>query len=104
MSTRVRIPFPAPLWVDDMASLKQLEKEIKEIKKRNKKVEGDKAWEISYFRRFAIAIFTYIAIGLLLVSIDAKNPWLNALVPAFAFLLSTWTLPFIKKWWLNKSF
>lgn len=34
-----------------MVNLEQLEKEIKKIKQRNKRVEDDKAWELSYTRR-----------------------------------------------------
>jgi len=41
-----------------------LEKEIKEIKKRNKKVEMEKAWETSIFRKVIIAILTYLVIVL----------------------------------------
>ena len=35
-----------------MASLEQLEKEIEIIKSRNKRVETEKAWEISWTRKF----------------------------------------------------
>jgi len=46
-------------------------------------------------------IFTYLAIGVYLVVIKIPNPWLNAIVPAVAFMLSTLTLPFFKKIWLK---
>ena len=46
-----------------MSSLKDLEKRIKKIESRNRKVESDKAWELSYTRRALIVIFTYLAIG-----------------------------------------
>ena len=84
-----------------MTTLKQLEKEIEKIKNRNLRVEADKAWETSYTRRILLTIFTYLAIGFYLVAIDIPNPWLNAVVPAVAFTLSTLTLPFFKKVWLR---
>src|SRR3989344_3930058 len=40
--------------------IKDLEKEIREIKQRNLRVEADKAWEVSWTRIFFISISTYI--------------------------------------------
>ncbi|HLC51099.1 MAG TPA: hypothetical protein VJH90_01860 [archaeon] len=81
-----------------MANAKE---ELKHIKERNRRVEEDKAWEISYTRRMLLMIFTYIAIGAYLQAINIPNPWTNAVVPAVAFMLSTLTLPFFKKLWLK---
>ena len=78
-----------------------LEKEIKEIKKRNQRVEGDKAWETSWTRRILLMLFTYLALGFYLWAIGIYNPWLNAIVPAVGFMLSTLTLPFFKRRWLR---
>ena len=85
-----------------MTNLQQLEREIRTLKARNRKVESDKAWEISYFRRTMLIIFTYIAIGAYLQVIEIPDPWLNAIVPAVAFMLSTLTLPFFKELWLKR--
>ncbi len=79
-----------------------LEKDVQEIKKRNQRVEGDKAWEVSAFRRITIALMTYVIVVLFLLAIKAPMPLLSALVPTAGFVLSTLTLPFIKKWWLKK--
>lgn len=84
-----------------MASLKELKKEIEKIKQRNKRVEADKAWETSIARRILLMAFTYLAIGFYLQAIRISQPWLNAIVPAVAFMLSTLTLPFFKKMWLE---
>lgn len=84
-----------------MATLKDLEKDVAEIKARNKKVEDDKAWETSYVRRGILTLFTYLAIAVYLVIINVEKPWLNAIIPAVAFMLSTLTLPFFKKIWLK---
>jgi len=80
---------------------KEIESEFKKINERNKRVELDKAWETSYIRRVLLTIFTYISIGVYLWSIKIPKPWLNAIVPAIAFMLSTLTLPFFKKIWMN---
>ena len=82
-----------------MATIENLEKEIKLIKDRNKKVETDKAWEISWTRRLLLALFTYLAISIYMSAISLPDSWLNAIVPSIAFLLSTLTLPFFKKLW-----
>ena len=84
-----------------MATLKQLEAEITKLKQRNLRVEEDKAWETSYTRRALLTLFTYLAIGCYLQAINISDPWLNAIVPAVAFMLSTLTLPFFKKLWLK---
>ncbi|MFA6023231.1 MAG: hypothetical protein WC781_04030 [Candidatus Pacearchaeota archaeon] len=78
-----------------------MKEEIKNIKERNKRVETDKAWETSKTRRIIIAIMTYIVIVIFLWSINAPNPWLNAIVPTVGFILSTLTLPFFKQFWIN---
>ena len=78
-----------------------LEKEINLLKDRNKKVEADKAWETSNIRKIIIAVVTYALIGLYMIYLGLANPWLNALVPTFGFLLSTLTLSWIKKIWVN---
>lgn len=76
-----------------------LEQRIEKIEARNARVETDKTWECSYTRRLVIFLFTYIAIGFYLELIKAPEPWLNAIVPAVGFSLSTLTLPFVKKIW-----
>lgn len=84
--------------------INKMEKEIEEIKKRNRKVELDKAWETSGSRKIILFLLTFLAIGFYLQSIQIPNPWLNAIVPALGFLLSTLTLltlPFFKNLWLK---
>ena len=89
-----------------MGSLSDLEKRIIKIEERNRRVEKDKEWEVSITRRALLIIFTYLAIGIYLKSINVSSPWLSAIVPAIAFWLSTLTLPYFKKVWeryINKS-
>ncbi len=87
-----------------MATLKGLQKEIDNLKARNKRVEADKAWEKSWTRRSLLAIFTYLAIAIYLNAIKIPNAWLSALVPAVAFMLSTLTLPYFKKIWIKQAY
>lgn len=84
-----------------METIGELKEEINKIKERNKRVEIDKAWETSYARRVLLVIFTYLAIGIYLRVINVPSPWLNAIVPATAFMLSTLTIPFFKKIWIR---
>ncbi len=81
-----------------------MDREIEKIKERNRQVEADKAWEVSKTRRAIIAIMTYFVIVLFLWSIHVPNPWINALVPTIGFVLSTLTLPFFKRLWLEYAY
>ena len=80
----------------------ELETEIKQIKSRNHKVEGDKAWETSWLRRILIIVFTYIFAVLWLTLADTTNPFLGAIVPCAGFLLSTLTIYSVKSIFLKK--
>jgi len=80
-----------------------IKKEVETIIQRNKKVEADKAWETSFTRRTLIAIMTYLIIVLFLYIIKISFPWINALIPTIAFMLSTLTLPFFRKLWLSRK-
>ena len=86
-----------------MTTLQSLQKEIDEVKKRNRSVEINKAWEISLARRLLLILFTYLSIGFYMQAISVRDPWLNAVVPSLGFLLSTLTLPFFKSIWIKKT-
>ncbi len=79
-----------------------LEQEIIEIKQRNQKVETDKAWEVSWTRRGLISLLTFIVAETWLVIIHEPNSWLKALVPVIGYILSTLTIPAIKKVWTKQ--
>ena len=83
--------------------MKTIEQRMQRIEARNARVELDKAWETSYTRRGLLTVFTYLAVGAYLQAISIPNPWLNAIVPAVAFMLSTLTLPFFKRLWISKQ-
>ena len=98
-----KLKFEIIRGLNKMAALQNLEKEIEKLKERNARVESDKAWEASYTRRALLMLFTYLAIGLYLSAIKITNPWMNAIVPAIGFMLSTLTLPFFKKLWIKHN-
>jgi len=81
----------------------EMEKEIRSIIERNKRVEKDKAWEVSLFRRLTIALMTYIIAIIFLRIINSPNYWLTALVPTGGYLISTLSLPTIKNWWIKNN-
>lgn len=75
---------------------------IQAILERNKRVEADKAWEGSWTRRGFIAVLTYFtALGILWM-IGTERPYLGALFPPAGYVLSTLTLPPLKRWWMKR--
>lgn len=77
-----------------------IEKEINEIKKRNKRVELDKKWETSITRRVCICILTYIVVVIYTYVISkVSNIFLSSLVPVIGFTLSTLSLKGLRKIW-----
>ena len=82
---------------------KDLEKRIEAIESRNKKVEFDKAWEVSWTRRIFIMIIIYATIVVYLHFVVHISPWINGLVPIIGYILSTITIERLKKWWINNK-
>jgi hypothetical protein len=80
--------------------LKDLEKEIENIKERNKRVELDKRWETSWTRKICICILTYIVVIIYSYVIRKyDNILLSSLVPVIGFMLSTLSLKYIRRNW-----
>lgn len=80
-----------------------IEKEIEQIKQRNKKVELDKKWETSFTRRICICILTYIVVVIYSYLIRYfDNIFLSSLVPVIGFTLSTLSVKYIRKIWEKK--
>lgn len=77
-----------------------IEKEIEEIKTRNKRVELDKAWKTSWTRKICIMVLTYIVVVIYsYVTKNVDNILLSSLVPVIGFTLSTLSLKFIRNLW-----
>ena len=85
-----------------MKSLKALEIEVEAIKARNRRVEADKAWEVSITRRISISVSTYILIAIFMFVLEVENPFVSAIIPAVAYLISTLTIGVLKSRWLRK--
>ncbi len=81
--------------------LERVEQELSKIKERNVRVEADKAWEGSTVRISAIMLVTYAIACVALIAIGNEHPFRNALIPVIGFFLSTQSLPFLKKSWIN---
>ena len=80
--------------------ISNLEKEIEDIKERNKRVELDKKWETSWTRKICIMILTYIVVIVYSYVIrNYDNILLSSLVPVIGFTLSTLSLKYIRKMW-----
>lgn len=81
-----------------------IEKKIREIEKRNKRVELDKEWETSWTRRISIMLLTYIVVVIYSFIIKKyDNIFLSSLVPVIGFALSTLSLKIVRKIWQNKK-
>lgn len=78
--------------------------DIEAIQQRNARVEADKAWETSWTRKLIIAAGTYIIVGFYLTFLEVERAFLHALVPAGAYLISTFSLPFFKRWWIKNIY
>jgi hypothetical protein len=82
--------------------INKIEQELSGIKERNARVEAEKAWEVSGFRKATIAVVTYILASLVLYFIGIQNFYLSALIPTIGYILSTLSLPFVKRWWIRE--
>ena len=81
--------------------MSDIEKRLNAIEQRNRKVEVDKAWETSLSRKIIIAVLTYAIIVLFFLVAQLPKPFINSIVPTAGFVLSTLSLPFLKKLWIK---
>lgn len=81
-----------------------LKKEIEKIQERNRRVELDKAWETSWTRKIIISILTYIIVVIFFYFAQLPKPFVNSIVPAVAFILSTLSFNLIKKIWISSTY
>lgn len=80
-----------------------LDERVSAIEERNARVTYDKAWEISWVRRGLIMGITYVCAFILLNILGHDGAWKHALVPVMGYLLSTLSLPPIKKMWIERK-
>lgn len=84
-----------------MTTIEKLQEQIDEINRRNKRVEIDKAWETSLTRKFVVVILTYLVVMVLFLVMKLPNPFVNAIIPSAAFVISNLSVPIVKKWWVG---
>jgi hypothetical protein len=83
--------------------MSDLEARISAIELRNARVSFDKAWETSWIRRGMIAGITYVCGIILLNILGHEGAWKHASVPVMGYLLSTLSLPAVKKLWVERK-
>jgi hypothetical protein len=81
------------------SELAQLALRVSAIEERNKRVELEKAWEVSRTRKISIVVLTYLVTTLVFWSLQNERYALNAIIPTLGFFLSTVSLPRVKVWW-----
>jgi putative acetyltransferase len=74
------------------------------LKERNKKIEADKAWEISWTRRAIVGGTTYIIVAAWLAMLGVNHHLLHAFVPVLAYVLTIVMLPMLKQYWIDKVY
>ena len=79
-----------------------LEDRVAKLESRNRRVEGDKAWETSWTRRLAIMVLTYITTVFYLQFVLHVNPWINGLASVIGYFVSTLTVGLLKQRWLDR--
>jgi len=83
--------------------MKDTQDKLTALEQRNARVELDKAWETSLFRKILIFLLTYVVASIWLVVIENDHPFLNACVPAFGWIFSTVTIAPVKRWWIKNN-
>lgn len=81
-----------------------IEQRLGEIESRNVRVGMDKAWETSLTRKLSIAAITYVIASVYMALFLKDAHWYaGALVPVIGYLLSTLSLPVIRKYWQSRA-
>ncbi len=86
--------------VIEIKDFEALEERVARIEERNRRVELDKAFETSYTRRIIVTLITYGIVLAFLISIKSPKPYLIALIPTGAYVLSNLSVgKRVKKCW-----
>lgn len=81
------------------AQVKELSIRLERIEDRNSRVELAKRWETSRTRTLLVLLLTYFVMCLVFMALNAERIFASALIPTLGFFLSTWSLPFARKFW-----
>jgi hypothetical protein len=82
---------------------KTVEQRLSQIEARNVRVEAEKAWETSNFRKVLVVITTYFLMCVTMAIIGVNQFYINAIIPTLGYFLSTLSFRFIKKFYVNKK-
>ncbi len=85
-----------------MSTIEKVQEQIDDINTRNKRVEIDKAWETSLTRKVMVIVLTYLVVMVLFLVMTLPNPFVNAIIPSAAFVISNLSIPVVKKWWIGR--
>ncbi len=83
--------------------MSNIESRLALIEERNKRVELEKAWEISLTRTISILIITYVLATVVMYIIDVPKPYINSIIPTLGYFLSVQSLPMIKRAWMRRK-
>jgi len=75
--------------------------ELKKLQLRNHKVDLDKKWETSNFRKVIVLVTTYFLASITMFAIGDSKPFISSLIPTLGYFLSTLSFRFIKKIWIK---
>jgi len=74
-----------------------LEKRVKAIEERNKRVEQEKKWEHHPLRILLVSALTYVIEAFILYLIHDKKPLQSAIIPTVGFILSVQLVTTVRK-------
>ena len=92
----------AKRWNEMISRMDDLQTEILQLQQRNREKDRGKEFESSYTRViFLMAVTYFTLLTYMALVIKSANPYLDAIVPTVGFNISTWSLPYVKEWWIQ---
>jgi len=85
-------------------NIEELARRITALEKRNRRVDAEKNWETSPYRKILILLLTYFVMCLVFWSLGSHPYWAKAIVPTLGFYLSTLSLSVLKSWFQRNNF
>ena len=76
-----------------------LEARVAALEERNRAKDANKSWETSWARFTVVCALTYALVALYMWAAGLKPLWLNAVVPAAAYAISTITIAPAQRAW-----
>ena len=84
--------------------LKKLKTELDIIEEQNMVEDEDIAWDKSLAKKLILASLIYVAIGLSLQFSSYHSAWAYALVPALGFVIGSYIMEIVKRYWQEKIY